>query len=75
MRTLTDATMFVVDGPRGVSYALQDNDTGDIIVEDTEQAAAAQANEKDMLIVDRRQISHGELQKLLGKRPAAHAGV
>lgn len=74
MRTLTDATMFVVNGPRGMCYALQDNDTGVIVVEDTEQAAAALANEKDMLIVDRREISHAELQKMLGKRAAEQVG-
>lgn len=75
MRTLTDATMFVVNGPRGLYYALQDNDTGAVVIESTEQAAAALANEKDMLIVDRREISHAELQKMMGKRAPEHVGA
>lgn len=75
MRTLNDATMLVVSGPRGTYYALRDNDTGAIITERTEQAAAALANEKDMLIVDRREITHAELQKMLGKQAVEHAGV
>jgi hypothetical protein len=75
MRTLTDATMFVVKGPHGPYYALQDNDSGVVVTERTEQAAAALANEKDMLIVDRREITHAELLKMTGMRSAEHAGV
>lgn len=75
MRTLTNATMFVVTGPRGAYYALRDDDSGAIITERTEQAAAALANDKDMLIVDRRDISHAELLKMTGTAPMKHAGV
>lgn len=75
MRTLTNATMFVVNGPRGAYYALRDDDAGTIVTERTEQAAAALANEKDMLIVDRREISHAELLKMTGASSVQHAGV
>lgn len=75
MRSLTNATMFVVNGPRGAYYALRDDDSGTIVTEGTEQAAAAVANEKDMLIVDRREISHADLLKMTGTPSIEHAGV
>lgn len=67
--------MFVVNGPRGPYYALKDNDTGAVVTESTEQAAAALANEKDLLIVDRREISHADLVKMLGKPAPQHVGA
>ena len=75
MRTLTNATMFVVNGPRGAYYALRDDDSGTIVTARTEQAAAALANDKDMLIADRREISQAELLKMTGTLSVEHAGA
>jgi hypothetical protein len=68
MRTLTDATLLVVNGPRGAYFAILDNESGAVLTERTEHAAAALANEKDMLIVDRREISHAELLRMMAAR-------
>jgi hypothetical protein len=68
MRTITDATLYVVNGPRGPYYALRDNDSGQIITERTEQAAATVANEKDMVIVERLEISHPKMLAMMGGR-------
>jgi hypothetical protein len=75
MRTLTNATMFVVNGSLGAYFALRDDDSGEVLTERTEKAAAALANVKDMLIVDRREISHAELLKMMGKPVEEHAAV
>jgi hypothetical protein len=75
MRTLTDATLLIVKGPKGAYFAIQDNDTGLVLTERTEQAAAALANEKDMLVVDRREISHDQLLALTNSRCEERAGV
>ena len=68
MRTLTDATLLVVNGPRGAYFAILDNESGAVLTERTEHAAAALANEKDMVIVDRREVSHAELLKMMAAR-------
>lgn len=79
MKTLTDATLYTVNGPRGTYYAIRDHDTGTVLTEGTESAAAAVANEKDLVIVDQLQIGHAELLKLMAARwqsepqPSAHA--
>jgi hypothetical protein len=75
MRTLTDATLFVVDGPRGAYFAIRENETGTVLTERTELAAASLANEKDMIIVDRREIGHAELLAMLGSQCEERAGV
>ena len=75
MRTLTDATLLTVNGPRGAYFAIQDNDTGMVLTERTEQAAAALADEKDMLIVERRQITHDELLAMMSSRCPEQAGI
>jgi len=67
MRTVTDATLYVVQGPRGPYFAIVENDSGVVITEGTEQAAAALANEKDLVLVDRREISHDELLTVLSR--------
>jgi hypothetical protein len=68
MKTLSDATLLVVNGPRGPYYALLDNESGAVLTERTEHAAAALANEKDMVIVDRREVTHAELLKMMAAR-------
>lgn len=68
MRTVTDATLYIVNGPHGPYFAIRDNDSGEIITERTEQAAAVIANEKDMLIVDRIEITHAKLLAVSGFR-------
>lgn len=68
MRTLTDATLLTIDGPKGAYYAVLDHATGTVLTERTEHAAAALANEKDMVIVDRRQITHAELLRMMTAR-------
>lgn len=68
MRTLTDATLFTVNGPRGCYYAIRNHDSGAVLTERTESAAAALANEKDLLIVEQRQISHAELLEMMAAR-------
>ena len=68
MKTLTDATLLVVNGPRGAYFAILDNESGSVLTERTEHAAAALANEKDMVIVDRREISHAELLRMMAAR-------
>ena len=65
MRTVTDATLYVVKGPRGPYYAIRENESGAVVTEGTEQAAAALANEKDLVLVERREISHEDLLKML----------
>jgi len=67
MRTVTDATLYVVKGPRGPYYAIVENDSGEVIKEATEQAAAAIANERDLILVDRREITHDELTAMLAR--------
>jgi hypothetical protein len=74
MRTLTDATLFTVNGPRGCYYAVRSHDTGTVLTERTESAAAALANEKDLLIVEQREISHAELLEMMAAR-AEEGGV
>ena len=81
MRTLTDATLFTVNGPRGCYFAVRNHDTGVILTERTESAAAGLANESDLVIVDQREISHAELLEMTAARcaddaptpPAVHA--
>ena len=68
MRTLTDATLFVVKGPRGAYFAVRENETGAVVTERTEMAAMSVANEKDLLVVDRREIGHSELLALMASR-------
>jgi hypothetical protein len=68
MRTVSDATLLVVDGPRGPYYAIMQNATGTVLTERTEQAAASLANDKDMVIVERREVSHAELLRLMNDR-------
>ena len=75
MRTLTDATLFTVNGPRGSYYAVRNHDTGTIVTERTESAAASLANEQDLLIVDQREISHAELLDMMAARCAEGAGT
>lgn len=75
MRTLTDATLLTVNGPRGAYFAIQDNDTGMVLTERTEQAAAALADEKDMLIVERRRVTHEELLAMTNSRCEERTGV
>jgi len=70
MRTVIDATLYVVKGPKGPYCAIRENDSGLVVTERTEQAAAALANEKDMIVVDRREISHDELLKMLARHDA-----
>lgn len=75
MRTLTDATLFVVNGPRGAYFAVRENETGAVLTERTETAAMSMANEKDLLVVDRREIAHAELLALMASRYQEQAGV
>lgn len=70
MRTLTDATLYVVDGPHGPYYAIRDNESGRIVTERTEQAAARIANQTDMVIVDRVHITHAKLLAMTGSGAA-----
>src|SRR5205807_2995981 len=70
MRTLTDATLYTVNGPRGSYYAIRNHDTGSVLTERTESAAAALANEQDLVIVDQREISHAELLEMMASRCA-----
>lgn len=66
MRTLTDATLYTVHGPRGSYYAVRNHDTGAVLTERTRSAAAGLANEQDLVIVDQREISHAELLEMSG---------
>ena len=68
MRTITDATLYTVTGPRTTYYALRNHDTGAIQTERTEAAAAAIANEQDFVIVDQVQITHGKLLEMMAAR-------
>ena len=70
MRTLKDATLFTVSGPRGTYFAVRDQESGAVLTERTESAAAAMADERDLLIVDRREISHAELIGMMASRAA-----
>jgi hypothetical protein len=68
MKTLTDATLYIVNGPRGPYYAVHERETGAVLTERTESAAMALANEKDMLIVDRQEISHAGILEVMAQR-------
>ena len=68
MRTLKDATLFTVSGPRGTYYAVRDEETGAVLTERTESAASAMADERDLLIVDRREVGHAELIEMMASR-------
>lgn len=68
MKTLTDATLYTVNGPRGPYYALHERETGAVLTERTESAAMALANDKDMLIVERQEISHAGILELMAAR-------
>ena len=74
MRTLTDATLFTVNGPRGCYYAVRNHDTGAVLTERTESAAAL-ANEKDLLIVEQREIGHAELLEMMASRAEGSAAT
>ena len=69
MKTLINATLFVVKGPKGPYYAICDQDSGAVFTERTEQAAITRANEMDMILVDRQEVSHAEMLKLTAERP------
>lgn len=75
MRTLTDATLYTVTGPRATYYALRIHDTGAILTERTESAAAAIANEQDLVIVDQLQITHAELLDMMAARSLSNEGL
>ncbi|HXE54537.1 MAG TPA: hypothetical protein VN541_16060 [Tepidisphaeraceae bacterium] len=68
MRTLTDATLYTVNGPMGTYFAVRNHETGCIHTEQTKSAAAKIANEQDLLIVDTGEIDHSELLKMMGKQ-------
>lgn len=68
MRTLTDATLYTVSSLRGTYFALLDHDSGCILTEPTETAAAALANQRDLVIVDQVQITEDKLRKLMVSR-------
>ena len=68
MRTITDATLYTVKGPRGAYYAIREKETGMVLTERTEQAAMAMANERDMIISDRQEISHADLLAMMADR-------
>ena len=61
MTTVTDAILYVVNGAKGCYYAIHETDTGAVLTARTEQEAAKLANDKDMIIVDRREITHTKL--------------
>jgi hypothetical protein len=69
MKTLINATLFVVKGPKGPYYAICDQDSGAVFTESTEQAAVTRANEMDMILVDRQEVGHAEMLKLTSERP------
>jgi len=73
MKTLTDATFYTVTGPTGTYYAVRDHDTGAVLTERTETGAAALANEKDLLIVERGIIDHARLMQMMASRFAGAA--
>ena len=73
MKTLINATLFVVKGPKGPYYAICDQDSGAVFTERTEQAAITRANEMDMILVDRQEISHAAMLKLTSQRPVGSA--
>ena len=75
MRTLTDATLYTVNGPRGSYFAVRNHDSGSVLTERTESAAAALANEQDLLIVDQCEISHAQLLEMMAARGADGAGA
>jgi len=68
MRTITDATLYIVKGPRGPYYAVRENATGMVLTERTEHAAMAMAHERDMVISDRVEISHADLLAMMVER-------
>ena len=70
MRTITDATLYTVTGPRGTYYALRDHDSGTILTERTPSAAIALANEKDLIVVERLEIEHAELLEMVSTQYA-----
>jgi len=73
MKTLTDATLYTVAGPRGTYFAVRSHDTGAILTERTEAAAAAMANEQDFVIVDQLEITHAELLEMMSARSVEDA--
>ena len=75
MRTLTDATLFTVNGPRGCYYAIRNHVTGAVLTERTDSAAAALANENDLVIAEQREISHAELLEMLSARSAGDSAA
>lgn len=75
MRTLTDATLFTVNGPHGCYYALRNHDTGAVMTERTESAAAALANEHDLVIAEQRIVSHAQLLEMMESRSADSAAA
>ena len=68
MRTISDATLYTVIGPRGTHYAVRNHDTGEIWTERTELAAAALGNEHNLVIVEREEIPHHKLLDMMAAR-------
>ena len=68
MRTLSDATLYTVNGPRGTYWAIRCQETGAVWTERTESAAAALADEHDLIVVNREDISHAMLLEMMAER-------
>ena len=71
MRTLCDATLYTVIDPRGTYYAIRNHDTGMVWTKPTESAAAALANEHNLVIVEQEMIQHDKLMKLTSEQHSA----
>lgn len=62
---MTPATLYTVNGPRGVYYAVRNNLTGKIFTERTDVNARQQAEEEGLAIVADARVTHMQLLDLM----------
>ena len=62
---MAPATLYEVNGPRGVYYAVRNHQTGKVWTERTELAAQEQASEEGLCIVEGQSIDHSQLLELM----------
>ena len=62
---MTPATFYVVNGPRGVYYAVRNHATGKIWTERTELAAEQQASDEGLALIESKTLAHSQLLDLM----------
>ena len=62
---MTPATFYIVNGPRGIYYAVRNHTTGKIWTERTELAAQQQARDEGLALIESQTLNHSQLLDLM----------